>query len=177
MATRVEAILEDIRVEMVARDVDVEHFWGKKANENHRAVNWITWIEDDDSETIEPPSTTEYELPDGEYGRGQSAHAVYDRAVPLTITVCGEDRETSESMLEVLLAAAYQKLTVSGFEPKKAPKRGERPTSRGHVRILGAVIRLPVFDQRLNRFPIVTKTLDAQATDALGLNPESTDQP
>ena len=47
MATRVEAVLADIEAEMVARGVEVTHYWGKRLAEARKTVNWVAWTEDD----------------------------------------------------------------------------------------------------------------------------------
>ena len=178
MATRVEAVLADIEAEMVARGVEVTHYWGKRLAEARKTVNWVAWTEDDDAETVEPAYANSYELEAEGATPARAASAIYDRAIPLTIAICGEDKETSEEILDVLLAAAYQILTASAFTPSRAPKRGERATSRGHVRTLAAVIRIPVFSERLDRSTtILTTTLDAYATDANGDDAELADAP
>jgi hypothetical protein len=161
MATRLEAVMADVQAEMVSRGVDVDHSWGKRDDERRKTVNWVSWVEVDDAETIEPPFATEYELDAVDATPATAGHAVYDRAIPVNITICGADPETSEAILDVFLAAAYQVLTISAFQPSKAPKRGERPTSRGHIRTLGVVFRIPVFSERLERSTtILTTTLD-----------------
>lgn len=72
MATRVEAVLADIEAEMVARGVEVTHYWGKRLAEARKTVNWVSWTEDDDAETVEPAYANSYELEaDGATLRGQ----------------------------------------------------------------------------------------------------------
>lgn len=170
MATRAETIMADVRAEMVARGVDVQHQWGKQKDDRHDRLPRITWVEPDEDELIEPPYATSYASADGTTG---TRDAVYDRAVKLIVTVLAKTKEESEVVMDCLLAAGRQLLTESAWTPTKIKKAGERPSSGAHARSLAVVVRLPVFNVIHRRGHITTVSiLDTTTTTVLGPPPE-----
>lgn len=162
MATTVADVMTVVAAEMVQRGVDVQHQWGKKSAERHDRLPRLLWVELDDDETIEPPYQTRYDLADG-----TQADAAYDRAVKLEVTVLAKDPETSEAVMNVLLIAGRHALSESAWEPGKVKKRGERPSSGSHARVLPVTVRLPVLDAPLTHGRIVTTAITAEVETVL----------
>lgn len=173
MATRAESVMAIVSAEMVTRGVDVSHSWGKQKNERHdRQYPRVTWVEADDDETIEDAGQTSYS--DSETGDDDERTAIYERSVGLTVTVIGKTPESTEAVLDALLASARHRLTIAAFSPTKIKKRGERPSTE-HARILECRVTLPVFDETRPLGTIKSVDIVPQVSNALGLSPQAVD--
>jgi hypothetical protein len=153
-----------VDAEMTERGVDVQHQWGKLKAERHDRLPRVLWTESDEDERISDPWQSRYDI-----GTTQ-ADASYDRAVKLEVTVLGRDEAESEAILDVLLAAGRQKLTMSAWTPTRIQKRGERPSSGGHARVLDVTVQLPVLDIIYSRGTIATTSIEVSVTEMLGMS-------